>query len=221
MELVVGFTWLFGSLYALVSLFRPLPPFRSRKQAILGLGGFQVLLFVGAGVLMAFSPQAAPQKAPPVTPSPPQQTAQIADEGAGHDISVVRIKPGEKHGPPAVPASDIAAFRAKARAGMKTLDAAELVLEQAVQKNRADLVREARNAAQEVSAGMIADRQPFAYTTTFDDSIPCAQAANALSAFARSLVSDGEGVAAVQERTRLLDRYQSGRNECARWLEQD
>lgn len=221
MELVLGFAWFFGSLYALISLFRPLPPFRSRKQAALGLGGFQVLLIVGAGVLGATGAKPAPSAITPATSPPPQQPQpSMAGAPASSDDPswLVRTKPGEKLAPPVVAPADVAAFRAKAGAGMKTLDAAELVLENAVQSNRVDLVRDARNAAQEVSLGMITDRQPFAYTEVYDRSLPCQQAASALAAIGASIINDGGGTAAVEDRIRLNDRYESGRDECAKWL---
>jgi hypothetical protein len=214
MDLVLGLVWLFGTLYALISLFRPFPPFRSRKQAAWGLGGFQALVVLGAAIITGAAPRATFEASSSVSSPTPAS----ADKANPADPPwLVRIKPGEKLEMPVAAPKDVAAFREKARAGLKTLDAAEVVIVSAVKGGRGDLARDAQNAAQEVGRGMTADRQAFAGTVEGDKAYPCERAAWGLSRFARS-VEDGQGTVAVKERLRLLSEYQTDRRKCEAWL---
>lgn len=216
MEVVVGFAWFFGSLYALISLFRPLPPFRKRTHAALGLAGVQVLVVIAAGVLVAGTP--TPNAVPPAAHSQPQPQAVPEQVSSGDPSYLVRTKPGEKMEIPVAAPGEVAAFQQKAKAGLKTLDAAEAVIINAVEAGRVDLIRDARNAAQEVSLAMIADRQKLAGTIEGDSAIPCQRAASGLAAFAGSILNDGQETAAVRDRLRMSDEYQEDRDKCELWL---
>lgn len=220
MELVLGFGWFLGSLYALVSLFRPLPPFKGRKQAGLALFGVQIAA-VAAAIAIP-SPTRAPvaEAQAPAAPAPP---AGAQAEGPSGDPSyLVRIKPGEKPSTATTDArasaSDIAALKAKTRAGLKTLDAAEVTLTSAVEQKRIDLVREAQNAALKVSFAMVTDRERLMGTADLQSVLPCERAANTLATLARSIINDGQGVAAVQDRLRLQEKYGAERRKCGAWL---
>jgi len=217
MELVVGFAWFFGSLYALVSLFRPLRPFKGRKQAALGLVAVQIAAVVAAIVIPRSEPtSAAKPQAPTASASIPDAKS---DAPEGDPPYLVRIKPGEQRTvAPAAKAADVAALKVKTRAGLKTLDAAEVVLTSAVEKSRIDLVREAENAALKVSFAMVTDREPLIGTADLEKVVPCERAASALAALARSIIKDGQGVTAVQDRLRLQDRYGVERKECEVWV---
>lgn len=226
MELVLGFAWFFGSLYALVSLFRPLPPFKGRKQAGLALGGVQIAA-VAAAIAIP-SPAPAPAPAPvaeaeaqaPAAPAP--AAGAKADTPYGDPSYLVRIKPGEAVSTASsgarASASDIAALKAKTRAGLKTLDAAEVTLTSAVEQKRINLVREAQNAALKVSFAMVTDREPLMGTTDLENVLPCERAASTLATLARSIINDGQGVAAVQDRLRLQEKYGAERKKCGAWL---
>ena len=217
MELVLGFGWLLGSLYALVSLFLPLPPFKRRKQAGLALIGVQIIAIAAAITIP--SPTPAPVvEAQALAPPAPAAVAR-ADAPSGDPSYLVRIKPGEKltEAPSARPA-DLAALREKTRAGLKSLDAAEVVLTTAVQNRRVDLVRDAQHAAQKVSFAMVRDREPMVGTGEMEKVAPCERAASNLASVARSVATDGQGTTAVQNRLRLMARYQEERQRCVAWL---
>jgi hypothetical protein len=133
----------------------------------------------------------------------------------------VRIKPGEAVSTATsgarASASDIAALKAKTRAGLKTLDAAEVTLTSAVEQKRINLVREAQNAALKVSFAMVTDREPLMGTTDLENVLPCERAASTLATLARSIINDGQGVAAVQDRLRLQEKYGAERKKCGAW----
>lgn len=217
MELVLGFGWFLGSLYALGSLFRPLPPFKGRKQAGLALVGVQIVAVAAAIAIPSPTPAPFVEARAPAPPAP----AAVARAGApsGDPSYLVRIKPGEKltEAPSARPA-DLAALREKTRAGLKTLDAAEVVLTTAVQNGRVDLVRDAQNAAQKVSFAMVRDRELLVGTGDMEKVEPCERAASNLASVARSVATEGQGTTAVQNRLRLMGRYQEERQRCAAWL---
>lgn len=218
MELALGFAWFFGSLYGLVSLFRPLPPLRGRKQAGLTLGGVQIAAVVAAIAIPSPAPVAEAQA--PAATAPPAGTN--ADTPSGDPSYLVRIKPGEKASTATsgarASASDIAALKAKTLAGLKTLDAAEVTLTSAVEQRRIDLVREAQNAALKVSFAMVTDREPLMGTADLESVLPCERAANTLATLARSIINDGQGVAAVQDRLRLQEKYGTERKKCGAWI---
>ncbi|HEY3696752.1 hypothetical protein [Phenylobacterium sp.] len=217
MELVLGFAWFFGSLYALVSLFRPLPPFNGRKQAALGLVAVQVAAVVAAIVIpRSDTTSAAKPQAPTASASTPDAKS---DAPEGDPSYLVRIKPGEQRTvAPAAKAADVAALKVKTRAGLKTLDAAEVTLTSAVEQRRMDLVREAQNAALKVSFAMVTDREPLMGTADLESVLPCERAANTLATLARSVINDGQGVAAVQDRLRLQETYGVERKSCGVWI---
>ncbi|WP_340647023.1 hypothetical protein [Phenylobacterium sp.] len=215
MELVLGFGWFLGSMYALVSLFRPLPPFKGRKQAGLALIGVQIAAVAAAIAIPSPAPVAEAQA--PAPPAPADVAR--ADAPSGDPSYLVRIKPGEKltEAPSARPA-DLAALREKTRAGLETLDAAEVVLTNAVQNGRVDLVRDAQIAVQKVSFAMVRDREPLRGTGDMERVAPCERAASNLASVARSAATEGQGTTAVQNRLRLMGRYQEERERCAAWL---
>lgn len=217
MELVLGFAWFLGSLYALVSLFRPMPPFRGRKQAGLALAGVQIAAVAAAIAIPrpapapAFDAQAAAAQTPTVEAK--------AEPASGNPSYLVRIKPGETIPAGArASASDVATLKAKTRAGLKTLDAVEVTLTSAVEQRRVDLIREAQNTALKVSFAMVTDREPLMGTADLENVLPCERAASTLATLARSIINDGQGVAAVQDRLRLQDKYGAERKKCGAWI---
>lgn len=222
MELVLGFAWFFGSLYALVGLFRPLPPFKGRKQAGLGIVGVQIAAVAAAIAI----PRPAPVPAPAVEVQASAALAPAAgakaDTPSGDPAYLVRTKPGETVSTATAgaraSASDIAALKAKTRAGLKTLDAAEVTLTSAVEQSRIDLVREAQNAALKVSFTMVTDREPLMGTADLESALPCERAASTLATLARSIINEGQGVAAVQDRLRLQEKYGAERKRCGAWI---
>lgn len=220
MELVLGFGWFLGSLYALVSLFQPLPPLKGRKQAGLALIGVQIAA-VAAAIAIPGPTHAPVVEAQAPAPPAPADVAQ-ADTPSGDPSYLVRIKPGEKASTATsgarASASDIAALKAKTLAGLKTLDAAEVTLTSAVEQRRIDLVREAQNAALRVSFAMVTDREPLMGTADLESVLPCERAANTLATLARSIINDGQGVAAVQDRLRLQEKYGTERKKCRAWI---
>lgn len=219
-ELVLGFGWFLGSLYALVSLFRPLPPFKDRKHAGLALIGVQIAA-VAAAIAIPSPTYAPGVKAQ--APAPPAPSAEApADTPSGDPSYLVRIKPGERSSTATTgaraSASDIAALKLKMRVGLKTLDAAEVTLTSAVEQRRLDLVREAQNAALKVSFAMVTDREPLMGTVDLESVQPCERAANTLATLARSIINDGQGVAAVRDRLRLQEKYGAERKKCGAWI---
>jgi hypothetical protein len=219
-ELVLGFAWFFGSLYALVSLFRPLPPFQGRKQAGLALGGVQIAAIAAAIAMPSPAPAPAVEAQAPAAPAP--TAGAKADASSGDPSYLVRIKPGEEASTVTAGAraraADIAALKVRTRAGLKTLDAAEITLTSAVEQRRIDLVREAQNAALKVSFAMVTDREPLTGTADLESVLPCERAASTLATLARSIINDGQGVAAVQDRLRLQEKYGAERKKCGAWL---
>lgn len=214
---MLGFAWLFGSLYALVSLFRPLPPFKGRKQAGFALVGVQIIAVAAAIIIPRPTPAPVVEAQAPAPPAPAAEAR--ADAPSGDPSYLVRIKPGEKLADaPSARAADLAALREKTRAGLKTLDAAEVVLTTAVQTGRVDLVRDAQNAAQKVSFAMVCDREPLLGTGEMEKVAACERAARNLASVARSVATEGQGTTAVQNRLRLMGRYQEERQRCAAWL---
>lgn len=216
-ELLLGAGWFLGSLYALVSLFRPLPPFKGRKQAGLALGGVQVAAIAAAIAMPASTPAPVVETK---APAPPTQAVEVKSAAPPGDPSyLVRIKPGE--GAPELPAAsapEVASLKAKARAGLKTLDAAEALLVEAVRTQRAELAREAGNGASKVAFAMTADTKPLIGTTEYERAEPCASAAYTLARLASSVAGGGQDMAGVQDRLSLQGRYEAQAKKCEAWL---
>lgn len=216
MELVLGFGWFLGSLYALVSLFRPLPPFKGRKHAGLALIGVQIAAVTAAIAIPSPTPTPVIE---PAAPPAPADEAEV-NTPSGDPSYLVRIGPGEKASTATTGAraSDIVALKATTRAGLKTLDAAEVALTTAVRDGRFDLVRDAQIAAQKVSFALVKDREPLVGTADMEKVAPCERAASNLASVARSVATEGQDTMAVQNRLRLMERYQEERQRCEAWL---
>ena len=65
---------------------------------------------------------------------------------------------------------------------------------------------------------MVTDREPLMGTADLESVLPCERAANTLATLARSIINDGQGVAAVQDRLRLQEKYGAERKKCGAWL---
>lgn len=216
-ELLLGAGWLFGSLYALASFFRPLPPFKGRKQAGLALGGVQIAAVAAAIALPTPMPATvAEAKAP--APHVPAMEAKV-DAPSGDPSYLVRIKPGERASElPVASASDIASLKAKARAGLKALDAAEALLVEAVRTQRVELAREAGNGASTVAVAMTTDSKPLIGTAEYEKAEPCSSAAYTLARLAGSVAGGGQDMGEVQDRLSLQERYEAQGKKCEAWI---
>jgi hypothetical protein len=131
---------------------------------------------------------------------------------------MVRIRPGERAPElPTASASEVASLKAKARAGLKALDAAEALLIEAVRTQRAELAREAGTGASKVAFAMTADSKPLIGTAEYEKAEPCASAAYALARLASSVAGGGQDMTGVQDRLSLQERYEAQGKKCEAW----
>lgn len=215
MGVLIGFAWFFASIYALVSLFRILPPFRKRSQAGLALGGIQIVAIAAAAAVGVGADQ-PPIAAPRAEAQAPQ--GQAASTNSEAPSYLVRIEPGERPSElPGASASDVASLKAKARAGLKTLDAAEVLLVEAVRTQRVDLARQAGNGASKVAFAMTADSKPLIGTAEYEKAEPCARAAHTLARLASSVAGGDQDISGVQDRLSLQERYDAQAKRCEAW----
>ena len=221
MTAVVGaMVWLGVTLFALFSLFRPLAPLRNRKQALALLVVAQVLAVMGA--LATPTPQADPIAASFTPVEAPKSGEPKTANQTGDPSFLVRTSPAAPAGPQEVgrtaSKADIESLKAEMGAGLRTLNAARTVLENAAESQNASLAREAESSALKVAFAMTKGRQVLEGTREFEAVLACDRAAYKLADLARSTRTDGQGVEAVERRLALDADYERQRQVCWTWV---
>jgi len=204
--------WIVASAYAVISVIRPLRPFRARWQAALALVGVQIVCIAAA---IPFTPSND-------QPPPPPVATAVAPKEKSPDVALVMIDPNAPKKPISEAAKrDANQARLEMKDDLRLIEAGEALLGSALSAGNRDAVQLVRRDMQQLDIKLTKRRPPLGgdpWPPRAEEAhLACGQAANRLSMIAASAL-DATTLEGVAFRNKSSEQYLEYHEQCAAWV---